>query len=64
MGTNTFTPSTQEAEDKRPLSSKTALSTEHVPGKPGLDRKILSQKTEWYAQMTFISVFLLLLYIL
>jgi hypothetical protein len=57
METNAFTPSTQEAEAKRSLSSRTALSINHVPGKPGLHRKSLSQKTKWGAQLIFIPVF-------
>ena len=36
-----FNPSTREAEAGRSLVSKTALSTDRVPGQPGLYRETL-----------------------
>jgi hypothetical protein len=40
-----FNPSTWEAEAGRFLSLSLAWSTEWVPGKPGLHRETLSEKT-------------------
>ena len=40
-----FNPSTWDAETGRFLSSRSAWSTEWVPGQPGLYRETLSQKT-------------------
>jgi hypothetical protein len=40
-----FNPSTQEAEAGGFLSSRSAWSTEWVPGQPGLHRETLSGKT-------------------
>jgi hypothetical protein len=41
---HTFNPSTPEAEAGRFLSSRSAWSTESVPGQPGLHRETLSGK--------------------
>ena len=41
-----FNPSTWEAEAGGSLSSRTAWSTEWVPGQPGLHRQTLSQQTK------------------
>jgi hypothetical protein len=39
-----FNPSTGEGEASRSQSSRSAWSTEQVPGQPGLHRETLSQK--------------------
>ena len=45
MVAHTFNPSTREAEIGGSLSSKSAWSTERIPGQPGLlHRETLSQK--------------------
>jgi hypothetical protein len=41
-----FNPSTWEAEVGEFLSSRSAWSTEWVPGQPGLHRETLSQKNQ------------------
>jgi hypothetical protein len=41
-----FNPSTGEAEADGSLSSRSAWSTQGVPGQPGLHREALSQKTK------------------
>jgi hypothetical protein len=43
MVAHTFNPSTGEAEAGGFLSSRTAMSTEWVPGQPGLHRKTVSK---------------------
>ena len=46
MVAHTFNLSTWEAEAGGFLSSRPALSTEWVPGQPGLHRETLSRKTK------------------
>ena len=46
MLVHTFNPSTQEAEADGSLSSRSAGSTEQVPGQPWLHRETLSPKTK------------------
>jgi hypothetical protein len=43
---HTFNPRTWEAEAGRFLGSRSAWSTEGVPGQPGLYRETLSRKTK------------------
>ena len=46
MVAHAFNPSTWKAEAGGFLSSRSAWSTESVPGQPGLHRETLSQKTK------------------
>ena len=46
MVVHTFNPSTWEAGAGRSLSSSPAWSTEGVPGKPGLQRETVAQKSQ------------------
>jgi hypothetical protein len=45
VAAHAFNPSTREAEAGGFLSSRPAWSTKGVPGKPGLHREIVPQKT-------------------
>jgi hypothetical protein len=51
-----FNPSTREAEAGGFLSSRTAWSTEWVPGQPGLHRETLSRKTKKKKKKYIISL--------